>query len=206
MAAIPSIKGSAFTKVVEDVGKLLDQQVLPRSEAERWLQPEDFALLGKEVVVSRWYDIRCYARMCELLLAVEGQGNPEYLRGRGRATARRLLEAGLYSQLEYLHRTEASRTHDAKERFAALGRDLRLITTLSSSILNFSKWTSLKDPGHERRYLIEVSDAADVPEVLCWTSDGLVNQMATHHSGGGDLWSWERVRRDLLIFRMTRDR
>lgn len=206
MTSTPSIKGSAFCKVVEDVHKLLAGQALSKSEAERWLEPDDFALLDREVVVSRWYDIRCYARMCELLLAVEGHGNPEYLRGRGRATARRLLEAGLYAQLEYLQRTESSRAQDRQERFAALGRDLRLLTTLSASILNFSKWSSRRDPDHARRYLLEVSEAADVPEVLCWTSDGLVNEMATHHGGGEDLWRWERVRRDLILFRMTSDR
>lgn len=206
MSSIPSIKGSAFSKVVEDVGKLLAGKALSRSEAERWLTPVDFAVLEQSVVVSRWYDIRTYARMCELLLEVEGHGDHEYLRGRGRATARRLLEAGLYSQLEYLQRTESSRPQPAEERFAALGRDLRLLTTLSASILNFSKWSSRPDPDHPRRYLIEVSEARDVPEVLCWTSDGLVNQMATHHSGGGDLWRWERVRRDLILFRMTSDR
>jgi len=202
MSSIPSIKGSAFSKVVEDVGKLLDTGALSRSDAARWLEPEDVALLGKEVVVSRWYDIRCYERMSQLLLEVEGHGNPEYLRERGRRTARRLLEAGLYAQFEYLQRTEASRTQDPGERFVAFGRDLRLLNTLSASILNFTKWSSRQDPDHPRRYQIVLSEAAAMPEVLCWTTDGFVNQMAAQR-GHGDLWRWERVERSVIVFRMN---
>ena len=205
MPSQPAIKGSAFSKVVEDVAKLLARQVLSRSEAARSLAPEDFELLEKGVVISSWYDIRSYVRMSELLLEVEGHGKHEYLRERGRQTAQRLLEQGLYAQLEYLQRTEASKAEAEAARFAAFGRDLKLLTTLSASILNFGKWASRTDPAHERRYLIEVSGARDFPEVLCWTSDGFVNQMATHHRQGADLWSWERPRADLIVFRMTRE-
>ena len=204
MPAIAAIKGSAFSKVVEDVAKLLARQALSGPEAARRLAPEDFALLDKGVVISSWYDIRSYVRLSELLLEVEGHGNHEYLRERGRRTAQRLLEQGLYAQLEYLQRTEASKVEAESARFAAFGRDLRLLTTLSASMFNFSKWAARTDPDHERRYLIEVSDARDFPEVLCWTSDGFVNQMATQHREGGDLWSWERARTDCIVFRMTR--
>jgi len=205
MPSTAAIKGSAFSKVVEDVAKLVARQALSRSEAERRLAPEDLELLDQGVVISSWYDIRSYVRLSELLLEVEGHGKHEYLRERGRQTAQRLLEQGLYAQLEYLQRTEVSKVEAESARFAAFGRDLRLLTTLSASILNFSKWAARTDPDHEGRYLIEVSDARDFPEVLCWTSDGFVNQMAAHHRQGDDLWRWERVRADLIVFRMTRE-
>ena len=51
--------------------------------------------------------------------------------------------------------------------------------------------------------MIEVSEAKDFPDVLCWRSDGLVNEMATQH-GEPDLWRWDRVRKDLVLFRMVR--
>ena len=204
MASVPSIKGTAFTKVVEDVAKLMATQALSRSEAERWLQPDDFAVLEREVQAARWYDIRVYERMSRLLLDVEGHGDTGYLRERGRQTAKRLLQAGVYAQLEYLQRTEASRERDPAQRFEALGRDLRLLNTLSASILNFSKWNHVKEERHARRYRIEVSEAAPMPEVLCWTCDGFVNGMAEHGSGNW-VWRWERPKRDLVLFRMTTD-
>jgi hypothetical protein len=204
MASVPSIKGTAFTKVVEDVAKLMATQALSRSEAERWLQPDDFAVLEREVQAARWYDIRVYERMSRLLLDVEGHGDTSYLRERGRQTAKRLLGAGVYAQLEYLQRTEASRERDPLQRFEALGRDLRLLNTLSASILNFSKWNHVKEERHARRYRIEVSEAAAFPEVLCWTTDGFVNGMAEHGTGSL-LWRWDRPKRDLVVFRMTTD-
>lgn len=202
MAAVPSIKGSVFAAVVEDVAKLLERGRLRPEEAERWLEPGDLKLLTSPISISSWYDIRAYTRMNELLRDVEGGGDPRYLRERGRETARRLLEAGLYAQLEFLHRTEVSMAQGSAARFEAFGRDLRKLNTLSASILNFSRWAAVPDPEHGR-YRIEVSEAEHFPEVLCWRSDGFVNEMAVQH-GEGDLWYWERPARDLVVFRMLR--
>jgi hypothetical protein len=44
--------------------------------------------------------------------------------------------------------------------------------------------------------------AGSTPSALLHT-DGLINRMATQH-GKPNLWSWERVRADLIVFRMTR--
>ena len=203
--ASAAIKGSAFFKVVEDVSKLLARREVSRDEAQRWLAPEDFLLLEQRVVISSWYDIRAYDRLSRLLLDVEGHGDPQYLRERGRNTARRLLGQGLYAQLEYLQRTEASKQERPAARFEAFGRDLRLLTTLSSSMFNFSKWAARPDPSHPRRYSIEVTEARDFPEVLCWTSDGFVNEMGSQSRRRADLWRWERPAADRIVFRMQGD-
>jgi hypothetical protein len=204
MGALPSIKGSVFAGVVEDVRKLVDGGAIARSKLGSWLQPEDLGLLDEKILVSVWYDIRSYQRMCELLRDVAGNGSNEYLRERGRETARRLLQGGLYAQLEYLNRTEVAHAVGAQARFEAFGRDLRKLTTMSASILNFSVWTPNLDPTQAGRYLIEVSEAHDFPEVLCWRSDGFVNEMASRH-GEGDLWRWRREGPDRIVFRMRRD-
>jgi hypothetical protein len=204
MTAAPSIKGSVFAGVVDDVLKLLGSGRVSREEAARWLQPADLALLEEPVLITRWYDIQAYARMGELLRDVEGDGSNEYLRQLGRQTAQRLLEAGLYSQLEYLHRVEVATAVDGPTRVSAFGRDLRLLTTLSASILNFSRWVVRPDPGQAARYVIDVTEAKAFPEVLAWRSDGFVNEMATQH-GDPDLWSWQRVAADHIVFRMVRD-
>jgi len=199
----PSVKGSVFASVVEDVCKSLASGAVRRDQLHRWLKPEDIALLDEKIGISSWYPIGSYTHMGELLRDVEGGGRNEYLRQCGRRTARRLLEAGLYSQLEYLHRAEVGKASGDRARFEAFGRDLRLLTTISASILSFSRWAMKVDPDHERKYVIEVSDASDFPEVLCWRSDGFINEMATHH-GDADLWTWSRPRPDFVLFRMTR--
>ena len=203
MGAIPSIKGSVFASVVEDARKLIERGGISRDEVARRLTPDDERLLGVEIYVSHWYDIRAYARFSELLRDVEGEGDNEFLRQKGRDTAKRLLEAGLYAQLEYLQRAGVSKVTDPAARFEAFGRDLRLLCTLSGSILNFSRWTPTPDPAQAGRYLIQVFEAKDMPEALCWRSDGFVNEMATQH-GDKDLWTWERQGKDLVVFRMTR--
>jgi hypothetical protein len=203
MGAIPSVKGSVFASVAEDVRKLIERGAVARDEVARRLTPADLRLLESEVFVSHWYDIRAYARLSELLRDTEGDGDNEFLRQKGRETARRLLDAGLYAQLEYLQRTGVAKAKDPAARFEAFGRDLRLLSTLSGSILNFSRWTPDRDPAHADRYVIQVSDAKDMPEALCWRSDGFVNEMATQH-GDKDLWTWERQGADLVVFRMTR--
>jgi hypothetical protein len=192
MSGLPSIKGSVFVSIVEDVKKLLACGGIAQGELARWLRAEDIRLLGQTIGAASWYDIRSYSRMNELLRDVEGGGSNDYLRERGRLTARRLLDAGFYQQLEYLQRAEVARTTGEQARFEAFGRDLRKLTTLSSSILNFSRWTSKLDPEREGYYVIDVSEARDYPEVLAWRSDGFVNGMANQR-GDGDLWRWERV-------------
>ena len=197
-----SIKGSVFAAIVEEVTKLLGGGALSRRDAARWLHEKDFALLDAEILVSAWYDIRSYTRMNELLRDVEGGGDTGYLVEGGRKTARRLLEAGFYAQLEYLSRTEV-RSAAPAARFDAFGRDLRKLTTMSGSILNFSKWTSQPDPERSDRYRIEVSEAREFPEVLAWRSEGFVNEMARQH-GAEDLWTWRRVSPDVVRFSMLR--
>jgi hypothetical protein len=203
MPAAPSIKGSVFSAVVEDVRSLIQRGELQENEITRWLKPEDLGFLDEEILSVGWYDIGSYARMNELLRDVEGEGSNEYLRQCGRRTARRLIEAGLYPQIRYLRDTRLAKASDPNARFVAFGQDLKVLTTISASILNFSRWTSRPDPEAEDRHVIEVSEAQDFPEVLCWRSDGFVNAMATEH-GEPDLWRWERKEPDLILFRMLR--
>jgi len=203
MPALPSIKGSLFSGIAESVLKLVSSGQISRDELGRRLEPGDLEILDQVVQLTQWYDIRLYERLVVLLRDVEGGGHNEYLRQRGAAAAERLLKAGLYQQMEYLSRTQAGKVTDPKERFLAFGRDLRLLTTLSASLLNFSRWQVQPDPEWPDRYRIEISEATAYPEVLAWQTDGLMNRMATQH-GKPNLWSWERVRPDLIVFRMTR--
>jgi hypothetical protein len=203
MPALPSIKGSIFSGIVESVLKLVSGGQVTRDELEDRLEPGDLQILDSQIQLTQWYDIRCCERLVNLLRDVEGGGRNEYLRQRGAQAAERLLKAGLYQQMEYLSRTQVAMATNAKERFLAYGRDLRLLTTLSVSLLNFSRWDVRPDPDWSDRYRIEISEATDYPEVLAWQTDGLINRMATQH-GEASLWSWERVRPDLIVFRMTR--
>jgi len=203
MPAVPSIKGSLLSSIVESILKLMSEAQVSRHELERRLQPGDLQILDSKIQLTQWYDVRCYERLVKLLRDVEGGGHNEYLRQRGAQAAERLLKAGLYQQMEYLSRTQAAKATDPKERFLAFGRDLRLLTTLSANLVNFSRWETRPDPEWADRYRIEISEATDYPEVLAWQTEGLINRMASQH-GEPNLWRWERVRPDLIVFRMNR--
>lgn len=204
MSRLPSIKGSVFAGVVEAVRKLIDQAELSREQAARWLQPSDLALLDGQISIAAWYDVRIFDRMSELLRDVAGGGSNDYLRELGRASARRLLAAGLYSQFEYLQRMTTTSSSERRERHDAFGRDLRRLTTMSGSIYNFGVWTIEPDAEHELRHVIAVSDAAAFSDVICWRAEGFINEMGRVRQSA-DLWSWRRVRPDLVHFRMLRE-
>jgi hypothetical protein len=204
MPTVPSIKGSVFAGLVEDIQKLLAARRVSRDELTRWLVPKDLSLLESPVLAHEWYDTRVYTRMSELLRDVEGGGRNEYLCRRGARNARRLLDAGLYQQLEYLQNTTFGKESDPKARIEAFGRDLARITTLSASILNFGRWTPKPDPQNSMRWIMEVTQAREFPDVLVWASSGFSNELARVHNSA-DLWVWERPEPDRIVFRMTRD-
>jgi len=204
MPQVPSIKGSVFAGVAEKVSKLFESGELSREAAERWLQADDFALLDSRISIASWYDILSYTRMSELLRDVVGGGSNRYLEQMGRETARRLLEAGLYSQMEYLRNTRVAAATSSQERYEAFGRDLKRLTTMSNSIYNFSKWTPLPDPDNALRYLIEVTDARAMSDVICWRAKGFMNEQASVH-GSANLWDWKRVSQDVVRFHMMLD-
>jgi len=202
-AVVPSIKGSIFGLAVQDLLKLVAEGQISRTELEAKLAPGDAAYLDRSIQAAGWYDVRVYGRLLELLKDVAGDGETEYLRQRGVRSARALLDAGLYQQMEYLKRLQVSGLQDPQERFLAFGRDLRLL--MSMQLHNFGSRDVRIHPDFADRYIIEFSDVEAYPEALCWTTDGFINAMAKQHSDRErDLWVWTRPRPDLLLYKMTR--
>jgi hypothetical protein len=203
MPNTPSIKGSVFLLVVEEVERILATGSVSRDGLGRWLHPGDLTAFAEHPIASGWYPIDQYARMNELLRDVAGGGQNEYLREQGRRTAQQLLASGRYQQVGYAQRTELDAAQTPEERFHTFGREIRFIASVSAAILNFSRWTPRVDPDYSLRYRIEVTEASAFPEVLCWRSDGFVNELANAHGHSG-LWRWDRVAPDVIYFRMTR--
>ena len=106
-----------------------------------------------------------------------------------------------------VERMNEIRQMDATGRLDAYASSLKLITTLSGSILNFGSWKIAPDPDSAAQLCIEVTQARDFPEVLAFASEGFINAMARMAPGSPDvdMWRYERVSDDLLRFRMKRD-
>ena len=204
MARIPSIKGSIVASHAEVLQKYLAKAHVPASVLARRFEPGELELLAGPIEATRWYDIRLYTRLLEFLRDHPGEGSNQYLIEAGRRSAENLIRAGIHQQLEYLRRTQHKERIDAAERFAAFGRDLRLLSSITGSILNFSEVTVAQDPEHRLRWMLQRADAREFPEVLCWTTQGFSNRMAEEH-GSPDLWRWERPVPDVVRYRMNRE-
>jgi hypothetical protein len=203
MAEKPSVKGSVVAETIENARKLLEEGSLSLSHLEAKLRPEDLELFEEPTNISKWYDMEFYQRLAELLHEVDGGPRIDYFRKKGFDRGHKLIEAGLYQQMEYVERSKVAREQDPKARFEAYGRDLRLFVTLSGAILNFSSWSVARDPDHSDRYQIEVRDASAFPDFMGWGSEGLINAMASRH-GLYDIWRYERITPDFVVFRMLR--
>jgi len=203
MATIPSIKGSVFAVHAETLKKYLEKHPVDAATLESRFQPGDLELVNGTIMATQWIDVRIYARLLEFLRDYEGNGSNQYLINTGMRSAENLIRSGMYQQMEYLQRTQLMGKTDETERSEAFGRDLRLLTSVSQSIINFARSKVAKDPDHELRWIMEHVDAEAYPEVMCWTTQGFCNRMAAEH-GVPDLWFWERPSRNLLWFRMNR--
>jgi hypothetical protein len=203
MSEVPSIKGSVFSHCVEKLLKLISAGKTSWDELPRHLEPGDIEIVKGPIHATQWYDIRIYERILLLNQHVTGDGSNELLLQWGARSAERLIKAGLYQQLEYLGRTQFGKESDSEARFLAFGRDLRLLTSLTASVLNFMNTASKVDPERDNRYIIEYTNAADCPDVFFWTNQGFINRMAAEH-GTPDLWRWERPSPDRVVYWMTR--
>jgi hypothetical protein len=204
MAGIPSIKGSIVAGHGETLKKYLVDDRPADWVLEERFKPGELDILTGNLNTSAWYDIRMYERLLLFLRDYVGEGNNRFLIECGQRSAEKLLDAGIHQQFEYLSRTQVAEKTDKYERHQAFGRDLRLLSTITGSILNFAKSGVIEDPENPLRWVIQHANATSYPEALCWTSQGFCNRMAEVH-GHPDLWYWERPRADLVEFRMNRE-
>jgi hypothetical protein len=204
MSKIPSVKGTVFVGVVEAVKKLLADGKASQKDAERFLEPSDRALMDEKLSISSWYDIRVLDRFNRMLRDVAGNGEDEFMRELGRESARRLGKAGVYSQLEYVKRTQMAALEDPKERFEAFARDLRLMQSITGSIYNFIEWSLEPEPGYQYRYRIVWKKAAALSDLNCLRAEGFMNEMGAVN-GHPNLWKFQRLGKDTVVFKMSHD-
>ncbi len=195
--AVPSIKGTAFQAVAVDLARLVQAGRIPRHVVELRLEAADLRLLDDKILPGLWYPIACYRRMSELLWELEGKGKPAYLLARGARAAERLFEAGLYQQMlrgeqigaEYRERGESWSEFDGK-----------LMTSIAGAIFNVSRWSFRRHPEDPNVNRIEVSDAAELPEVSRLAAQGFIEYTASRLTGVSVHVTSERPRPDRIVF------
>jgi hypothetical protein len=200
----PGIKGTLFAGVLDDLRRLIEEGRVTPETLEARLEPEDLQLLEVKVSPSTWYDIFAYHRLAEILCDAEGAGRDDYWYERGVRAARRLIEMGIYSQLEYLGRTRTSRARDPEARFEAFAKDMKRLMSLHASMLNFGEWSSVVDPDLGDRYRVEIRGVAGIPDGIFRAAAGFFSELASQRSRQSSrLWLYERPEPDLVLFRMA---
>ena len=124
----PSIKGSIFLAAAADVVRLRDAGTITDEQIEMRLEASDLALLEANQTEGAWYPLPVYARLLDLLGETEGHGNDDYFRKRGRANARRLIDAAS-TELNYVG---PGRDLRSRARTEKPSRDLRRAEVVSA--------------------------------------------------------------------------
>ena len=189
----PCIKGSVFTSVVEDVERLVREGCVSREKLEAKLGEEALSHLDESIQPALWYPIESYRVLAEFLVEVEGGGRMEYMFERGERSAERLMDAGLYEQLRYASEKDASAT---RMQIRSAGR---LIVTLAPAMFNFTRWSFHVDPDTTKRFIIQVDDARELPEVLRYSSAGFCHAVAEAACKAKLSIRHERVRPDQIV-------
>jgi hypothetical protein len=207
----PSIKGTIFCAVADEIQALRDQGRISEDWLAVALEAADIDLLDKkQALAASWYPIASYARFLDLLCATEGEGSASYYEKRGHMSARRLMDAGLYSQLDLLDSlVDGSRIDDPASREAgmrAYRKRLSVVISLAGSIYNVGQWKVLDDDEHPGRVMIEILDAAAYSDGMVGAIVGFLDECARTVSRNIDrLYRSERPEPDRVLIRMRED-
>ena len=197
--AVPSIKGTAFQSVVEDLRRLSEAGRLSPEELEAALTADDLRLLDEKVLPGLWYPLGSYQRLTELLLRTEGGGSNAYVVARGARADERLFAAGLYQQLARGDEIGA-RKRAKNERWNE--HEANLMASLAGAIFSVSRWRFVGDPGVPGTSRIEVSEAGALPEVSRFAAQGFIEYTASRLSGAPIRVTSERPAPDRIVFRL----
>jgi hypothetical protein len=172
--SVPSIKGTAYNSVHDDLHRMVDDGRVTEAELEARLSREELGLFESKVLATKWYSIDTYRKLLALVAEKEAKGRTEeYLAERGWRAAERLKEAGIYRQLG---------SEEASGK--SWGRRLEnLVTKVSGLLYNFTRW-SVVDADNADTLQVSIDDAKDLADECRYTAQGFVAFAATMLSGG----------------------
>lgn len=197
VADAPSLKGVLMGKLVEDAKALFERNARDRERLEAGLTSETLVLLESKVELARWYPVERYTELTELLWREEGANQIEYLHRRGEDAMKRMMEKGLYQQLEFMTRREhLNRTRVPRELII---RAVRLVGSLSGTLRNFGKDSWEWHPKHPNHMIHHIREASHFPEVMRIVNDGAQTFLMRFSCPGAPPVTSERVTPDHIV-------
>jgi hypothetical protein len=162
---VPSVKGTLVQNLVGEIKVLLAQGNLDFEGLAKDLEAEDLALLDRDIALSAWYPVAPYGRLLEVFARACGGDRRATLIESGRRSARRVIELGIYSQLD-------TRTEESWEN-----RVGRMLVTLSGSFFDFGRW-EWQGLQRDGSFSIAVQDAHAMPDPLVLRTGGFIEHLA----------------------------
>jgi len=159
----PSIKGTLFLTVWQEVHDLIEGGALSRDALEAWLEKDDWRYLEEKPVPGFWYPIALHDRLLRVLRKQKGGGSNEYWVEGGRAAADAMARSGFYHQFE------------AEGDIDRVGR---LLVTLSGAAYSFSRWAWRGASKDGSVFTIEATDAAALPDSCRYRAMGFIERAA----------------------------
>lgn len=192
--AIPSIKGTAYNSVHDDLHRMLDEGLVTGEEVEAHLSQEELELFESKVLASKWYPIDTYRKLLGLVAQHESKGAvEEYLVERGWRAAERLQQAGIYRQLG---------ADDASGKSWG-ARVANLVSKISGLMYNFTRW-SVDEPENAKVLHVTVDDAKAFVDECRYTAQGFVAFAATMMAGGPVKVTSARPTPDQIVYTVRR--
>jgi len=185
---VPSVKGSIFSSVVDDLRAALEAGRLTQEDLEAHLDAKDRGLMDSVVTAVSWVPVATYGRMLDLLAQIEGPKQREaYLRRRGSRAAERLL-SDTYESFDAGPGKWGTRVGE-------------LMVGIAGILYNFTRW-SFSEVGPEA-WEIVVDEAQHLPDAAALTAAGFLDWYLERSSNGRIRSTMSRPTPDRLVFRLA---
>jgi hypothetical protein len=171
----PCIKGIVIADVAANLRRLVEKGRIAPEQLEVRLEAEDLALLEAKVQPALWYSIYSFERLMQVMADAEaGDDREGYLRRKGRITAERIQELGLYAQLE--------RSDDGADGSpdTLSERAIKLTLSLWPAMVNFSRCRLQMESDDPLVFRVDVDDAEHFVPVLRVANAGFLEGVFSH--------------------------
>ena len=189
MAKAGRVKGASFIRAWEKLRGLVEGGVVSRDALRVQLSPDAFALYEEKILPSLWYPLAAVDEFSRVLVDLEGDGDPAYMRSVGANALGALLERESFrSFIE-----GAMRQRDGEGQ---------ALVQLAGLVYDFGEWT------FEGRDLFEfratMVDAEPLPALAAETIAGFVEALVEHCMGTPIRVTAERPELGRVVFDATR--
>jgi hypothetical protein len=162
MSETPSVKGVAFQAVWDRVTSLVESGRVADDLLELTLGKEGLALLEEKPQPSLWYPMAHADRLTDLVVKVEGAGNPAYAKSLGASGLEPVLSRD--SMRSFI---EDSMRRKDRAGHALIG--------LAGLVYSFGQWTYRGED--LRSFEIDLTEAASFPENSAFSASGFMEAL-----------------------------